>query len=92
MARTKTTKATPTSQIVRDPHVWGGEPVIRGTRVPVSSIVIEWQRSKDVTKVREAFPRVDAAAIGEALAYYDAHREEIDNLIEENEQGALSAD
>jgi uncharacterized protein (DUF433 family) len=92
VARTRTTKASPSSRIVRDPHIWGGEPVIQGTRVPVSSIVIEWQRSGDVGQVQEAFPRVGVAAIHEALTYYEAHREEIDNLIEENEQGAYSAD
>ncbi len=84
-------QATP-SHIVRDPAIWGGEPSIHGTRVPVSSIVVEWQLSQDVEQVHRAFPRVDIPTIREALAYYEAHREEIDGLIEENERGAYGTD
>jgi uncharacterized protein (DUF433 family) len=85
-------KQTKASRIVRDPNVWGGEPIVEGTRVPVSSIVVEWQRSRDIEQLREAFPRVDAHALREALAYYEVHRAEIDQLIEENEQGAYGSD
>ena len=77
---------------MRDPRVWGGEPTIRGTRVPVSSIVVEWQLTKDEQQVARAFPRVDPDAIREALAYYESHRDEIDRLIDENEEAASRAD
>ena len=79
-------------RIVRDPKVCGGEPTIRGTRVPVRSIVIQWQYYADLERVRSAFPNVDIPALKEALAYYEAHREEIDRLIEENEQAAYATD
>jgi uncharacterized protein (DUF433 family) len=88
----KSSKQATSSRIVRDPAIWGGEPTIYGTRVPVSSIVIEWQLSQDLKQVHQAFPRVDVPTIREALAYYETHREEIDRLIEENEQGAYSTD
>jgi len=92
VAQVRATKPSKRGRIVRDPRVWGGEPTIHGTRVPVSSIVIEWQLTKDEQQVARAFPRVDLDAIREALAYYDSHREAIDRLIEENEEAASRTD
>ena len=92
MAQTRATKPSKPGRIVRDPRVWGGEPTIRGTRVPVSSIVAERQLTGDEQQIARAFPRVDPDAIREALVYYESHREEIDRLIEENEEAASRAD
>lgn len=92
MAQVRATRPSKRGRIVRDPRVWGGEPTIRGTRVPVSSIVVEWQVSRDEQQVARAFPRVDPDAIREALVYYESHREEIDRLIEENEEAASRPD
>jgi uncharacterized protein (DUF433 family) len=75
--------------IASDPRVHGGEPVIRGTRVPVRSIVIAYERyNGDRTREGEAFP-VDPKAIQAALAYYKIHRDEIDRIIEKREQDAV---
>ena len=72
--------------IVRVPGIHGGEPVIRGSRVPVRSIVIAAERYHgDLARVNEAFP-VGIEAIQAALAYYEAHRVEIDQIIEERER------
>lgn len=82
----------PFPRIVRIPGICGGEPTVSGTRVPVGSIVLQWQYYRDLEQVRQAFPRVDIPAIKEALAFYEANREEIDRLIEENEQAAYAVD
>jgi uncharacterized protein (DUF433 family) len=74
--------------IVNIPGIHGGEPIIRGTRVPVRSIVIAHERyDGDLTRVNEAFP-VGIDAIQVALAYYDAHRSEIDRIIKDGDQAA----
>lgn len=78
--------------IVRDPRICGGQPTVAGTRVPVRSVVIQWQLYHDLNRVQSAFPRLDIPAIQAALAFYESHREEIDHLIEENERAAYSAD
>ena len=83
MATAKPPAAFP--HIVRDPHVCGGEPTVAGTRIPVRCIVIEYQRHQDVEWVRQGYPRLDGPRIQEALAFYDAYREEIDSLIAANE-------
>jgi uncharacterized protein (DUF433 family) len=72
--------------IVRTPGVQGGEPVIRGTRVPVRSIALA--RDEDgltPSAIAEEFC-VDLAAVEAALAYYDAHKAEIDRIIDRHER------
>ncbi len=71
--------------IVRVPGVVGGEPVIKGTRVSVRSIVLYFRAYRDIDRIRQAVPHISADAIKEALAYYEAHREEIDRYIAEDE-------
>ena len=84
------TTGSESQMIVRRPRVQGGEPVIRGTRVPVRSIVIATEEYEgDLTKVAAAFT-VDEAAVRAALGYYRRHKAEIDRSIAEHEQAALA--
>ena len=80
------------ARIVSDPQICGGEPIVAGTRVPVSSVVVQWQLYRDRSRVLSAFPRLDDQSLGAALAYYEANRQEIDRLIDETEQAAASPD
>lgn len=74
--------------IVRDPRVQGGEPVIRGTRVPVRSIVIASEEyAGDLARVSRAFSIRDIE-VQVALEYYAHHRCEIDQIIEKHERAA----
>ena len=68
-------------RIIRDPRVHGGEPVVRGTRVPVRAIVVAWREYCDVATLLEAYPRLNEPDVREALAYYEAHRAELDERI-----------
>lgn len=79
-------------RIIRNPRICGGEPTLAGTRVPVSSIVIQWRFDQDVDRLLDAFPHLDSAAIERALGYYAKHRAEIDRLIDENERSANSSE
>jgi uncharacterized protein (DUF433 family) len=72
-------------QIVRDRHVCGGEPTIKGTRIPVRSVVVEYHRHHDREWVLQGYPALDEATLQEALAFYEANREAVDQLIAENE-------
>ena len=80
------------ARIIRDPRICGGEPTVAGTRVPVSSLVVQWQYYHDFERVQRAYPHLDISAIKAALAFYKANRPEIDRLIEESEQAAYAAD
>jgi len=87
----RTTGTGSPRRIVRDPGVCGGEPTVEGTRVPVSSIIVQWHFYLDLERVRDAFPHLNLPTIEKALAYYEKHREEIDGLIEEHERAAYAA-
>lgn len=69
-------------RIVRSPRVHGGEPVIRGTRVPVRAVVVAWREYEDVPTLLLAYPRLTQEDLQEALLYYEAHRREIDERIQ----------
>ena len=73
------------ARIIRDPKICGGEPIVAGTRVPVSSVVVQWQLYRDRSRVLSAFPRLDESSLNAALSYYEANRQEIDRLIDESE-------
>ena len=73
------------THIVRDPRICGGEPTIKGTRIPVRSVIIEYQRNNDLNWVLQGYPRLDENLIREALAYYNVYRTEIDQLIADEE-------
>ena len=56
--------------------------MVRGTRVPVRAIIVSWRNEPDVNAMLEAYPRITAADVHEALAYYAAHRDELDARIQ----------
>ena len=65
----------------------GGKPVIEGTRIKVSQIVIEhehmgWTADEIVT----AHPHLAMAQVYDALSYYFDHLEEINREIRESEE------
>ncbi len=79
-------------QVVRNPAICGGAPTIAGTRVPVTSIAVSYALYRDLNLVHSAYPQVDVPSIQAALAFYDAHRTEIDELIEQDEREAFAVD
>lgn len=90
-ARIEPREAAP-RRIVSIPEICGGEPTFEGTRIPVRCVIVEYQQHRDLQRVRDAYPRLDIPTIEAALAYYQAHRGEIDQLIKENEEAAYAAD
>jgi len=73
------------AHITRNPAILSGEPVVAGTRVPVRAIVLTHRYAPDSEYIYAAYPFVARVDIDEALAYYDAHRDEIDEYIAANE-------
>jgi uncharacterized protein (DUF433 family) len=68
-------------RIVLVPGVQGGEPSVRGTRVPVRAIVLALQANGAVPAVLQAYPRLTETDVHAALDYYAAHRSELDGII-----------
>jgi uncharacterized protein (DUF433 family) len=58
-----------TQLIVSDPNIRGGEPVVRGTRVPVYMIADLVKQGADLQEILEDYPSLDAPMVDAALAY-----------------------
>jgi uncharacterized protein (DUF433 family) len=85
-AAVSTEKAGPISWIQKSPGVCGGEPCVRNTRHTVAGLV-EWKK-QGLTDARilEHHPDLTHGDFEAAWAYYDAHREEIEQAIKEAEE------
>jgi len=57
------------NRIEANPEIMLGEPVIRGTRIPVELIVRKLSEGATEAELLEAYPRLAAADIKAALAY-----------------------
>ena len=71
--------------ITRVPGICGGRPIIKGTRVPVKSIVGYYKMGLSVEEILEGLPHLTPAQIYEALSYYHDHLSEIEQDIEESQ-------
>lgn len=60
------------------------EPIIQGTRISVRDIVEEWRIGTSPEEIPSLHPHITLAQVFEALAYYQDHKEEVENFIEKN--------
>ncbi|HDK27373.1 MAG TPA: DUF433 domain-containing protein [Candidatus Atribacteria bacterium] len=75
--------------VIRDPKIQGGEPIIRGTRFPVRSVVFYVIKEGMLPEeLAREFPQLSLSSIYDALSYYYDNKEEIENLLE-NQKEAL---
>jgi uncharacterized protein (DUF433 family) len=81
-----TERARTKSWIRKTPGVCGGEPCVHNTRHTVAGLV-EWKK-QGLTDARilEHHPDLTQADLEAAWAYYDAHREEIEQTLKEDAQ------
>jgi uncharacterized protein (DUF433 family) len=78
------TAATDHVHIVRDGAILGGEPIIKGTRVPVRAIVEIWRLGTSPEDISTHLPQLGLAQIFDALGYFADHTQEISEFIERN--------
>ena len=75
--------------VIRDPKIQGGEPIIRGTRFHVRSVVFYVIKEGMLPEeLAREFPQLSLSSIYDALSYYYDNKEEIENLLE-NQKEAL---
>lgn len=67
------------------PNVLGGEPCIVRTRIPVWLLVQARKLGGSEAEILRAYPTLRAEDLTNAWAYYDAHKDEIEQQIAENE-------
>lgn len=63
-------------RIVRDRKICGGEPVFKGTRVTLRTVLASLAESDTPEKILEAFPSLTAEDIQAAIAFAAASAEE----------------
>lgn len=56
-------------RIISDPEICGGEPSIKGTRVPVHVILSHLAAGEDYETILEQFPRINREDILACLEY-----------------------
>lgn len=74
MSRTATSKkenqeTNPFPRIIRDKKIMHGQPVIRGTRIPVSLIFDYLSDSYSIKDILDHFPHLTPEDVNEALRY-----------------------
>jgi uncharacterized protein (DUF433 family) len=84
-------KAKDYPHIIIDPDVSGGQPVVEGTRIPVTTIVRSHQLGMDFDEILVQFPALKPEQLHAALAYYLDHQEELDALLERHRDRAAGA-
>jgi len=62
--------------IVRDEKVCGGEPVIRGTRVPLRTVLASLAEGATVEEILKDFPTLTEEAVRAVIAFAAASAEE----------------
>jgi uncharacterized protein (DUF433 family) len=78
------TPLTPDAEIVSDPGLRHGEPIIVGTATPVRAVAELWNQGMAPEEVPLHLPHVSVQQVFAALHYYLGHRQEIDTLIAAN--------
>lgn len=78
------TSVTDHLYIVRDDAIFGGEPIIKGTRTPVRAVVEIWRMGIAPEDIPSHLPHLKLGQIFDALSYFADHQEEIAVHIERN--------
>lgn len=71
MGAVQKTSPSVKSEIVRDPSVMSGDPVIRGTRVPAMTIVAYLRAGRTNREIFEDYPTLPVDAIEAVTAWAD---------------------
>ena len=65
--------------------VCGGRSVVRGTRIPVWSLIQWYKQGMTIEDIMREFPQLKPAQVHDAFSYYYDNRKEIEKDITENE-------
>jgi uncharacterized protein (DUF433 family) len=63
-------------RIVRDPQICGGEPVIKGTRVPIRTVLASLADGDRTDDILKAFPTLTEEDVRSVIAFAAASAEE----------------
>ncbi|MFN3533373.1 MAG: DUF433 domain-containing protein [Candidatus Brocadia sp.] len=67
--------------VTKKKGVQGGRAVIRGTRIPVSTIIIWYKGGREIYEILDMYPQLTPSQIHDALSYYYDHKKEMEDEI-----------
>ena len=68
--------------IERNPNVFGGKPVFKGTRIPIYLILDFLSAGETINEILENYPQLSREAILEAIRYASEYTKLEEDLIE----------
>ena len=71
--------------VVTDDQILSGEPIVKGTRTPVRSVVGLWRLGIPPEEIPTHLPHLSLAQVFDALSYYSDHQDQINEYIERNQ-------
>lgn len=71
--------------ITREKGICGSRSIIRGTRIPVWSLVKWYKLGMSVEDIIREFPQLSPSQVHDAFSYYYDNKDEIEKDIAENE-------
>ncbi len=80
---TKKTSSHP--YVMRKKGVCGGRSIVRGTRIPVWSLIQWYKQGMTIEDIMREFPQLRPAQVHDAFSYYYDNRKEIEKDLAENE-------
>lgn len=66
--------------IIRNPSIYGGEPIVEGTRTGVRHIILLFQSGKDPEEIA-SIHRLSLAQVYDAISYFYDNEKEIEHYI-----------
>lgn len=70
--------------VTSDRDILNGEPIIRGTRIPVRAIVEIWQLGVPAEEIPKRLPHLTLGQVFGTLSYYSDNQDEINEYIRRN--------
>ena len=72
--------------IIRDSTIYGGEPIVEGTRTGVRHIILLFQSGKDPEEIAD-IQRISLAQVYDAISYFYDNEAEIEHYIRNESWG-----
>jgi uncharacterized protein (DUF433 family) len=64
-----TPMGTPLTRITADPRICGGQPCVRGIRIPVATVLRHLAAGRTGEEIVQEFPELELEDVGECLRY-----------------------
>jgi uncharacterized protein (DUF433 family) len=68
--------------IEKNPKKYEGKALIKGTRIPVASIINHYRSGMSIEEILEGYPNLNPAKLFDAISYYFDNKKEIDKELE----------